>query len=312
MENIGFFRLRSANQCLEDAQTMPIPRQLYSSLIYEGEITILVADTNVGKSIFAVQISNERAMEQRVLYIDLELSDKQFERRYSEDFTNHFHFHENLMRVDFTQHFSIPDNVTYDDYFIASLVELIKRTEARVVVIDNMTKLISTDTDSAGKAKPLMDRLCALKMDFGLTLILLEHTRKCDSTRPITLNDIQGSKMKVNFADAVFAIGRSVKDTNLRYIKQLKVRSCELEYGFENVAVCEIRKDSNFIKFEFVSYSSEAEHIKELDDEERENRQQRAIEMHNRGVAKRNIARELGVSEGAIRKWIKQAESSAY
>ena len=179
-------------------------------------------------------------------------------------------------------------------------------------IIDNMTKLISTDTDSAGKAKPLMDRLCALKMDFSLTLILLEHTRKCDASRPITLNDIQGSKMKVNFADAVFAIGRSVKDTNLRYIKQLKVRSCELEYGYENVAVCEIRKDSNFIKFEFVVYGCESEHLKEYDDEERENRQQWAIEMHNRGVSNRNIAREIGVSEGAVRKWIKQSEEGAY
>ena len=307
MENIGFFRLRSANQCLVDAQTMPIPQQLYGSLVYEGEITILVADTNVGKSIFAVQISNEIAREQRVLYIDLELSDKQFERRYSEDFANHFCFEENLMRVDFTQHFSIPDNVTYDDYFIASLVELIKRTEASVVVIDNMTKLISTDTDSAGKAKPLMDRLCALKMDFGLTLILLEHTRKCDASRPITLNDIQGSKMKVNFADAVFAIGRSVKDPNLRYIKQLKVRSCELEYGYENVAVCEIRKDSNFIKFEFVSYGCESEHLKEFSEQEREDKQQSARDMHAQGVSKRNIAKELGVTEGTIRYWLRNA-----
>ena len=307
MENIGFFRLRSANQCLVDAQTMPIPQQLYGSLVYEGEITILVADTNVGKSIFAVQISNEIAKYQRVLYIDLELSDKQFERRYSEDFTNHFCFEENLMRVDFTQHFSIPDNVTYDDYFIASLVELIKRTEATVVVIDNMTKLISTDTDSAGKAKPLMDRLCALKMDFGLTLILLEHTRKCDASRPITLNDIQGSKMKVNFADAVFAIGRSVKDTNLRYIKQLKVRSCELEYGYENVAVCEIRKDSNFIKFEFVAYGCESEHLKEFSEQEREDKQQSARDMHAQGVSKRNIAKELGVTEGTIRYWLRDA-----
>lgn len=307
MENIGFFRLRSANQCLVDAQTMPIPQQLYGSLVYEGEITILVADTNVGKSIFAVQISNEIAKYQRVLYIDLELSDKQFERRYSEDFANHFCFEENLMRVDFTQHFSIPDNVTYDDYFIASLVELIKRTEASVVVIDNMTKLISTDTDSAGKAKPLMDRLCALKMDFGLTLILLEHTRKCDASRPITLNDIQGSKMKVNFADAVFAIGRSVKDPNLRYIKQLKVRSCELEYGYENVAVCEIRKDSNFIKFEFVAYGCESEHLKEFSEQEREDKQQSARDMHAQGVSKRNIAKELGVTEGTIRYWLRDA-----
>lgn len=306
MENIGFFRLRSANQCLEDAQTMPIPRQLYSSLIYEGEITILVADTNVGKSILAVQISNEIAKDQRVLYIDLELSDKQFERRYSDDFTNHFRFNDNLMRVDFTQHFSIPDGISYDDYFITSLVSLVQHTEARVVVIDNMTKLISSDTDSASKAKPLMDRLCTLKMDFGLTLLLLEHTRKCDPSRPISLNDLQGSKMKANFADAVFAIGRSAKDSNLRYIKQLKVRSCEVEYGFENVAVCEIRKDGNCVRFEFVTLSHESEHLKELTVMEREDKVQTAREMYAKGVSKRGIARELGITESTIRNWLRE------
>ena len=113
--------------------------------------------------------------------------------------------------------------------------------------------------------------------------------------------------MKVNFADAVFAIGRSVKDTNLRYIKQLKVRSCELEYGFENVAVCEIRKDSNFIKFEFVSYSSEADHLKEFSEEEREERLQTAREMFANGKSKRGIAKELGVTEGTIRYWLRNA-----
>lgn len=69
---------------------MPVPRQLFGSLIFEGEMTIMVADTNVGKSIFAVQISNEIAKEQVVLYLDLELSDKQFERRYSDNFENQF------------------------------------------------------------------------------------------------------------------------------------------------------------------------------------------------------------------------------
>ena len=111
--------------------------------------------------------------------------------------------------------------------------------------------------------------------------------------------------MKVNFADAVFAIGRSVKDTNLRYIKQLKVRSCELEYGFENVAVCEIRKDSNFIKFEFVSYSSEAEHLKELSDVEREDKVQAAREMYANGESKRAIAKHFGLTESTIRYWLR-------
>ena len=72
MENIGFFRLRSANQCLEDAQTMPIPRQLYSSLIYEGEITILVADTNVGKSTIMNLLSKSDVFAENKLFATLE------------------------------------------------------------------------------------------------------------------------------------------------------------------------------------------------------------------------------------------------
>lgn len=303
----GFFRIRTANRCLEDAKTMPIPDQLFHSLIFEGELTILVADTNVGKSIFAVQIGDHIARNGRkVLYIDLELSDKQFERRYSEDFTNHYQFHPDLLRVDFTTRFQIPEGCSYDDYFIESLINSVEQSSAKVVIIDNMTRLISTDTDSAKNAKPLMDRLNQLKADYGLTLLLLEHTKKTDNSRPISLNDLQGSKMKANFADAVFTIGRSEKDKALRYVKQLKVRSCEFDYDVDNVIVYEIAKEVNNLRFSFVGYGSEWEHLKRPSDDDKDALIERAKELKAQGMSNVAIAKDLGMSEGWVRKWLKR------
>ena len=303
----GFFRIRTANRCLEDAKTMPIPDRLFHSLIFEGELTILVADTNVGKSIFATQIGDHIARNGRkVLYVDLELSDKQFERRYSKDFTNHHRFHPDLLRADFTARFHIPDGVSYDDYFIESLINSVEQSSAKVVIIDNMTRLISTDTDSAKSAKPLMDRLNQLKADYGLTLLLLEHTKKTDNSRPISLNDLQGSKMKANFADAVFTIGRSEKDKALRYIKQLKVRSCEFEYDVDNVIVYEIAKEVNNLNFSFAGYGSEWEHLQRPSENDRDEMINRAKELKAQGMSNRAIAKELEMSEGWVRKWLKR------
>ena len=74
-------------------------KQLCGPLWYEGEICILFADTNVGKSILAVQIADMVAngmhctttlpelrpetLSQPVVYADFELSLVQFGRRYS-------------------------------------------------------------------------------------------------------------------------------------------------------------------------------------------------------------------------------------
>jgi hypothetical protein len=47
------------------------------------------------------------------------------------------------------------------------------------------------------------------------------------SVRPLSANDLQGSKMLINFCDSAFAIGKSSNDKDLRYLKQIKQRSKE-------------------------------------------------------------------------------------
>jgi predicted ATP-dependent serine protease len=301
----GIFRVRTANQCIRDAKMQPIPRNLYQSLIFEGEITFLFADTGIGKSILAVQIANEISRTDKVLYIDLELSDKQFQNRYSDNYQNEFVFNENLIRPDFVRPFKVPDGYNYDDYFIDSLKRLIDCTGAKIIIIDNMTKLISGDTDTARAAKPLMDLLCDLKFEYGLTLLLLEHTRKTDMSRPISLNDLQGSKMKANFADAAFSIGRSAKDKNLRYLRQLKCRSGEIVFDSDNVPVYEVVKENSFLGFKFLGCDTEYNHLRQPSEDDKANRKIAAAELKAQGLSNCEIARRMGVSEGAVRKWLK-------
>ncbi len=303
---VGFFRCRTANQCIEDARNQPVPVDLFHSLWFENELTILFADTGIGKSVFAVQMGDAISQSRKVLYIDLEQSDKNFHKRYSQEYKNEYVFNPNFQRVTFKSRYAIPKGITYEEYFILSLVELLKMTGAKVVIIDNMTKLISSDTDKAQNAKPLMDRLTDLKFDYGLSILCLEHTRKTNSSQPISLNDLQGSKMKSNFADAAFTIGRSNKDTKIRYVKQLKARSCEVLYDSENIIVYEFINNTNFIHFRFIEYGSEPDHLKLLDENEKSARVEQILALHSRGLSNRAIAQQLNITEGAIRKCLKK------
>jgi len=304
----GLFRVQTANESIAEAKNQPIPRSLYKHLIYESELIVLFADTGVGKSIFAVQMANEMAKTDKVLYFDLELSDKQFQSRYSENYENEFIFNNNLHRISFERQVKIPDGTSYDRYFIDNLKQTIDNTTAKIVIIDNMTKLISGDTDKASSAKPLMDLLNDLKFDYNLTLILLEHTRKTDNNRPISLNDLQGSKMKANFADACFSIGRSCKNKNTRYIKQLKCRSAEIEYDTENVPIYEIVKENSFLHFKFKEYDTEYNHIKQRSRNEIDTEKAELInkvkEYKNNGLSERDIAVQLSISRHKVRTYL--------
>jgi hypothetical protein len=57
-ESKGLFTVKTASRWIEQAKTRPIPKMLFGEFWFEGELCILFADTNLGKSILAVQIGN--------------------------------------------------------------------------------------------------------------------------------------------------------------------------------------------------------------------------------------------------------------
>jgi RecA-family ATPase len=320
-ESKGLFTAKSASCWIEQAKTRPIPKMLFGVFWFEGEICILFADTNLGKSILAVQIGNSisqgeqikgfqlEASKQPILYFDFELSDKQFENRYSVNFEQHYDFDDNFIRVEIDPEAIIPENQTFEDYLNNSFERCIAETGAKVLIIDNLTYL-KNETEKAKDALPLMKHLKALKSKYGLSILALAHTPKRDLSKPITRNDLQGSKMLINFCDSSFSIGESHSDKNLRYLKQIKQRNTEQIYDAENVCVCQIDKPYNFLHFEFLDYGSEREHLKQLNENDTKKKITDALELKKQGISNIEIAKRFGVSEGAIRKWIKKANES--
>jgi RecA-family ATPase len=312
----GLFLVKTATRWIEQAKKRPIPKMLFSEFWHEGEICILFADTNLGKSILSVQNGNSiskgehipgfknESEKQIILYCDFELSDKQFENRYSIKFENHYSFDENFIRIEINPDANIPDGSSFEEYLNVSLDRSIRETGAKVLIIDNLTYL-KNETEKAKDALPLMKHLKALKNKYSLSILALAHTPKRDLTKPITRNDLQGSKMLINFCDSSFAIGESSTDKNLRYLKQIKARNTEIIYDAENVCICQISKPENFLQFEFIAFGAEREHLKQFTEKDRESLIEKSKELSQKGFSQRQISSELNISLGAVNKYLK-------
>lgn len=312
-ESKGLFTVKTASRWIEQAKTRPIPQMLFGEFWFEGELCILFADTNLGKSILAVQIGNSiskgeqirgfklETPKQPILYFDFELSDKQFENRYSIKFEQHYSFDNNFIRVEINPEATIPEAQTYEDYLNYSLERSITETGAKVLIIDNLTYL-KNETEKAKDALPLMKHLKDLKNKYGLSILALAHTPKRDLSKPITRNDLQGSKMLINFCDSSFSIGESHSDKNLRYLKQIKQRNTEQMYDAENVCVCQIDKPLNFLLFEFVNFGKEWEHLKQHTEKDKESLYEKVSELKQQGRSLREIGAELGISHQQVKR----------
>jgi AAA domain-containing protein len=290
-ENKGLFLVRTADRWIEQSKKHPIPRMLFSEFWFEGELCILFADTNLGKSILAVQIGNSisrgeaipgfklQSQAQPIIYFDFELSVKQFEARYSCDYTNHYTFDANFYRAEINPDADLPTaNGKFEDFLNESLEQTVIDTEARVLIIDNLTYL-KNETEQARNALPLMKHLKSLKQRYGLSILALAHTPKRDASKPISRNDLQGSKMLMNFCDSAFSIGESYTDKNIRYLKQIKQRETESIYDSDNVIVCQTCKPENFLQFEFLNFGTEWEHLKRLTEDEKNELEQKVREI---------------------------------
>ena len=297
-DNIGMFTIRTANRTIAEAAMRPNPRQLYQELWYEGEVCCLFSDSNLGKSIYAVQMADTIATLRPVLLVDCELTDKQFQMRYTDIDTGVMHiFPELLYRAEIN-----PNTLDVKDYetkIFHHIEAAAQHMKCNIIIIDNLTYLCNS-SDKGVDAGLFMMKLMNLKKKYGWSLLIIAHTPKRSLMSPITQNDLAGSKKLYNFFDSVFAIGKSAKDSRLRYVKQLKVRAGEFRYDSSNVIVYEIEKTDGFVHFEFKEFSTEKEHLKERTEKEITSTHRNVLELKSQGKSTREIAAYLGLSKSKV------------
>ena len=302
---VGMFTVKTFNQVLADALKRGKLEQLFDEFWFEGETCCLYGDSNVGKSILAVQIARNIATSRKVLYFDFELSEYQILGRYYDDKTEKcYNFPKNLHHVSLNYMMGAYSVEELPEQIINQMESLVKKTGASVIIIDNLT-WIAYNSRSGKMAGELMKRLSAMKSQYDLSLLILAHTPKRNMSKPITQNDLGGSKMIMNFLDSAFAIGCSAKDPRIRYLKQIKVRYAEMKYGEDNVWLCEIESIRSFLTFRRFDYGTESEHLKKRKDDDKQAIIAKIKAMRNAGATLVEIATELGMTKSTVDRWLK-------
>lgn len=297
------FVVQSGNTWMKEASAIETPKQLVGSLVFQNEMTVLFSPTGTGKSILAVQIcdalsrgkaidgfTTELTQGMKVLYVDCELSTKQFEMRFLDDNGKPYKFAANFHRAELS-------NVSASSAeILSSLRQEIKKNGIEFLCFDNLT-FISGLLQKAAEATVLLKGLRKIQQETGVTLLVIGHTPKKKPGEPLTINDFAGSARLGDFVDAAFAIGKVATDQELRYIKQVKVRSWENEYDSDHVAVMEKVK-SKKLDFRFLRFDQEEDLIRrKLSQEDRD---ARILELAEKGLSCRKIAEEIGCSHGTV------------
>lgn len=268
-------RIKTANQWLRSAREKPVPRMLFGEFWLEGELAIMFAGTGLGKSVLGVQIADAiargtavepfdaAAAAQKVLYIDLEMSEKQFEMRYTRGqesgetgrLSGHYRFSDRFKRAE------IDAGAIAREGLAAEIGELVRASNARVVIIDDLALLRRT-ANGAGDAIGTMLELRRVQRKYGLSILVLAHSPGTRAVRPLAGADLPNARVIAGFADSIFAIGQNMSDRSVRYIKHIKHRSTESVYDEDNLPTYRMAKlGENFLGFRFMGFCTEDQHL---------------------------------------------------
>ena len=312
--------MKPCDAWLDDAEALPPITPLFDAFWSKGELAFLFGTTGIGKSILAVQIADAISKgskiacfdgpqePMRVGLFDFEHSTSQFAKRYRDENGNRYKFSPNFLRAEFKARARIPKGISRQDYILELIEKKIIEHRLEVVVIDNLTALDCNVTEPE-VARELMYKLDEIKSRYNISMLVIGHTPKRDLNKPLTENDMLGSKNLINFCDSAFAIGKSVKESHLRYLIQVKCRNAEYKYGSENVAIFRVVKNGPNLFFEHNGFQNVIEQLRTRTDAEANELNEKIIALHQSdpNLSYSDIAKQLGTNKMRVSRVLNKA-----
>ena len=293
---------------------------VYAIIIHkELLIPILFGRTNTGKSLYAVQIAEHISgrLGRTVLYLDLELSMKQFQERYtSRDGELHI-WPDNLHRPDLSM---VGDGLYDSGRFLPLIRRMMAKVNARVLILDNLTFLVNNGGMKAEDVKPICQEFCNWAKE-GYSILVVNHTPKIQPFTPLDINHCLGSSMLTNFVQSVFAIGTDSSNPSTgRYVKQLKSRNGRIVWEGNHVIPYVIDKTLDPTMLRFIQSAQlhqtgmdtqipiqtarECDLLKDADNMQLE----QIRKLHGQGMSNRKIAEKLNLSPATVGKRLKEMD----
>lgn len=324
-DGLDFIMGKSLNSMMMEEKRKPVPEILWggdgngNALWFENEFAILFGRTNTGKSLYAVQIAEHISgrLGRTVLYLDLELSMKQFQERYtSRDGELHI-WPDNLHRPDLSM---VGDGLYDSGRFLPLIRRMMAKVNARVLILDNLTFLVNNGGMKAEDVKPICREFCNWAKE-GYSILVVNHTPKIQPFTTLDINHCLGSSMLTNFVQSVFAIGTDSSNPSTgRYVKQLKSRNGRIVWEGNHVIPYVIDKTLDPTMLRFIQSAQlhqtgmdtqipiqtarECDLLKDADNMQLE----QIRKLHGQGMSNRKIAGELNLSPTTVGKRLKEMD----
>jgi predicted DNA-binding protein (UPF0251 family) len=270
-------RTMKMNDAITIGKKEPVRKCLFGSLLKEQDVTILFSDEGIGKSILAIQMGTAAAKGKalfdmpdifpnecgpiKVQVCDYELEVRELYDRYSDPENGEaYDFGDNFFRTDMNPEFYDMKNA--DDKLLKATILEIERNEPQLLIVDNITWLTAESQD-AQIATAFMTKILMLQRRMKMTIIVIAHCPKRNTSEPLESKHLSGSTNLKNFAKNLIGVAASKLDPNIRYIKHIKMRNGIKEFGYDNVIQCHIEKEphSAFLKWKYMDTTPENIHL---------------------------------------------------
>ena len=225
----------SPAQFMSTFKELPVP--IVDSLLYEKDILGIAGATNVGKSVFSLQLSTCIAMgvpfmtfnipkPKRVMHVQFELKDEGFARLIKvtsqtllEQCPVEAHrFEENCVFLSSGQRDLFTDK--YD-----AIEANLRHTDVDVLVIDNLNTSVGVDVSKNEMAMEVLRKLINLKQKYNLSIIMVSHHKKIDVPAPIDISQMLGGSAYTNSLDFICQLANTKRAEGVKVMKITKVRA---------------------------------------------------------------------------------------